>query len=46
MGSNPTNPDPYGPLSQPGAPHGPIQPDPTPAETPTDTPEEPPAETE
>ena len=32
MGTNPTQPDPYGPLSGPDAPKGPIQPNPTPSE--------------
>ena len=38
MGSNPTNPsgDPYGPLSQPGQPYAPIQPNPTPADSPAE----------
>jgi hypothetical protein len=41
MPANPTQPDPnapYGPLSGPGQPLGPIQPNPTPAEVPQDEP--------
>lgn len=31
---NPTQPNPWGPLSSPGQPDGPIQPNPTPTEAP------------